>query len=278
MFRDPYSERQGLYRFLSGSTLFIGIAVVLAVIAAVELTFLFRAPGANNQGADPEAVAAGENYTGEYEAEPQRGPDTGKTPPPGMQGGDWRLVLVNESHPLPEEYDVRLVSLRNGLQVDERISDPLIRMLEAAKAEGLTPIVSSAYRSIGRQRELFDDKVARLRAEGMDEALAKAEAGKEVAFPGASEHHLGLAVDIVSYRNQRLDETQEGTQENQWLRGHCQEYGFILRYPPEKSDITGVIYESWHFRYVGVEAAGEIMAHGLCLEEYLDTLNQAGRD
>ena len=90
-----------------------------------------------------------------------------------------------------------------------------------------------------------------------------------VARPGTSEHQTGLAVDIVDTSYQILDEGQENTPVQQWLMAHCAEYGFILRYPTDKSEITGVGYEPWHYRYVGVEAAREIMANGLCLEEYL---------
>ena len=94
-----------------------------------------------------------------------------------------------------------------------------------------------------------------------------------MARPDTSEHQLGLAADIVSAGNQILDESQEQTPEQQWLLSHCQEYGFILRYPSGKTELTGVSYEPWHYRYVGVEAAGEIMEQGLCLEEYLEGLS-----
>ena len=96
------------------------------------------------------------------------------------------------------------------------------------------------------------------------------EAAKTVALPGTSEHQLGLAVDIVDRSNQNLDRTQETTAVQQWLMAHSWEYGFILRYPDEKSETTGIIYEPWHYRYVGKEAAEEIYRQGVCLEEYLD--------
>ncbi len=105
----------------------------------------------------------------------------------------------------------------------------------------------------------------------MTESRAKEEAFHTVAKPGTSEHHLGLAVDIVDGNHQLLDETQEHTAVQQWLMDNSWKYGFILRYPTGKSEITGIIYEPWHYRYVGVKAAGEIHRNGLCLEEYLDT-------
>ena len=103
----------------------------------------------------------------------------------------------------------------------------------------------------------------------MDQARAEQEAARWVARPGASEHQAGLAVDIVDISYQLLDEAQEDTPVQQWLMAHCADYGFILRYPTDKSALTGVAYEPWHYRYVGAEAARAIMDGGLCLEEYL---------
>ena len=120
------------------------------------------------------------------------------------------------------------------------------------------------------QEKLFQNKVSRLIAQGYSEADATVEAGKSVAVPGTSEHQLGLAVDIVDINNQHLDESQESTAVQKWLMEHCWEYGFILRYPNDKSEITGIIYEPWHYRYVGHEDAEQIHSLGVCLEEYLE--------
>ena len=107
---------------------------------------------------------------------------------------------------------------------------------------------------------------------GYSQEAAEEKAGTIVAFPGTSEHHLGLAVDLVSSEHVKLDQDAEKTKGYQWLVKNCHEYGFILRYPNNASDITGIIYEPWHFRYVGVEAATEIMEKGITLEEYLSGL------
>ena len=107
-------------------------------------------------------------------------------------------------------------------------------------------------------------------AKGYSQSGAEREAAKVVAYPGTSEHHLGLAVDLVSDEHVALDEGAERTKGYQWLVSHCQKYGFILRYPNGATDITGIIYEPWHFRYVGKEAAEEIMERGITLEEYLE--------
>lgn len=182
---------------------------------------------------------------------------------------DWMLMLVNGENPLPDNYSPNLKKLNNGLEFDERAIDQLNAMLSAAKSQGLSPIVCSAYRSIERQKILFNNQVYKYMAEGFGQEQAEIEARKYVAYPRTSEHNLGLAVDIVSINYQMLDEKQANTPETKWLIEHCSEYGFILRYPKDKIHTTGVAYEPWHFRYVGVQAAQEIMKDSITLEEYL---------
>ena len=182
----------------------------------------------------------------------------------------WNLTLVNADHPLEEGFTVTTSTLSNGLEVDSRMYDALMDMLTACQAEGLEPLVCSAYRSVEKQTQLFQNKIDSYLADGLSYDEAYAATAVEIAVPGTSEHSLGLAVDICALSYQLLDESQEDTAEQQWLMAHCQEYGFILRYPEDKSDLTGIIYEPWHYRYVGVETATEIMAQGICLEEYLE--------
>ena len=181
----------------------------------------------------------------------------------------WNLVLVNPWNYIPEDYSFTLKELSNGHAVDERCYQALLDMLDACQAEGLSPLICSSYRSQAKQESLYQNKVDRLVAQGMSREEATVEAGKTVAVPGTSEHQLGLAVDIVDVNNQNLDTSQEDTAVQQWLMVHSWEYGFILRYPNEKSEITGIIYEPWHYRYVGKDAAKEIYEAGVCLEEYL---------
>ena len=182
---------------------------------------------------------------------------------------DWRLLLVNPWNALPEDYEVELATLSNGLQVDARIYDDLSDMLTDCRAAGLSPIVCSAYRTEATQTRLYNNKVARVRASGVPEDQVEAEAARWVAKSGTSEHQTGLALDIVAASYQILDEKQEDTAEQQWLMENSWKYGFILRYPSEKSDVTGIGYEPWHYRYVGKAAAAEIHRTGVCLEEYL---------
>ncbi|MBQ9166338.1 MAG: M15 family metallopeptidase [Oscillospiraceae bacterium] len=184
-------------------------------------------------------------------------------------GEEWNLMLVNPWNPLPEDFSVDLTDIGSGHCVDTRCYSALQEMLDDCRAAGLSPVICSSYRSQERQQELFDNKVDRLMPEGYSYEDARTEAATVVALPGTSEHQLGLAVDIVDVNNQRLDQSQEDTPVQQWLMENSWRYGFILRYPTGKSDITGVIYEPWHYRYVGREAAEEIYSSGVCLEEYL---------
>ena len=129
--------------------------------------------------------------------------------------------------------------------------------------------ICSSYRTQAKQTYLYNNKITRLRNAGYSKAAALEEAGRWVARPGTSEHQLGLALDIVSSSYQALTKKQEKTAEQKWLMEHCWEYGFILRYPSDKSEITGIGYEPWHYRYVGREVALDVRESGLCFEEYL---------
>ncbi len=183
---------------------------------------------------------------------------------------DWRLTLVNEDNPLLEDFEPETAEADGGYLFDIRAVEPLRALLQAGREAGLDLVVTSGWRSWAYQEQLFEDKVARVMAEtGLERAEAEELAADEVARPGTSEHQLGLAVDIISNAHPDLDEGWAETEEAVWLKEHCAEYGFILRYPPDKSDITGIVWEPWHFRYVGKEAAVYIMENDLCLEEYL---------
>ena len=197
-----------------------------------------------------------------------REPDSAASPE------DWNLILVNWEHLLPEDFSVpELTRLANGHAIDSRAYPDLQRMMDGARAAGLRPTICSSYRTREKQTQLFENKVQTLLAEGYGQEEAETQAAMWVARPGTSEHQAGLAVDIVDKSYQLLDQGQEDTAVQKWLMHHCAEYGFILRYPAEKSALTGVNYEPWHYRYVGAEAAGEIMERGICLEEYLSELS-----
>lgn len=176
---------------------------------------------------------------------------------------DWRLVLVNRNNPLPESFEITLKELRNSQFVDERIYPELQQMFDDARAAGYSPLINESFRSHERQQEIMDSHIANYEASGYSHDDAVTAAETEVAIPGTSEHELGLALDITTEGD--IDPTGLWY----WLKENSWKYGFILRYPEEKTDITGITYEPWHFRYVGKEAAKAIYDSGVCLEEYL---------
>lgn len=182
----------------------------------------------------------------------------------------WYLMLVNQSHPMEDGYVPELANIDDAHQVDARVLEPLQNMLKAASDEGYSLYVCSAYRSVDRQKELFNESMIDYVNQGMTYYEAAIETAKSIAWPGESEHATGLAMDIVSSDYAGLDEKQGETDDQKWLMEHCYEYGFILRYPKDKSEDTGIIYEPWHYRYVGVEAALAIRDQGVTLEEYLN--------
>lgn len=175
----------------------------------------------------------------------------------------WNLMLVNSRYRIPDDYSVELIRLSNGEQVDSRIYPDLQEMFDDARGAGYSLFVRAGYRSEEDQEDLMEDKIEAYRQEGYSQREAEHEAEKWVAKPGTSEHELGLAVDI------NAEGQTDGNRLYQWLAEHSWKYGFILRYPAEKEEITGIDYEPWHFRYVGKQAAKEMYEQDLCLEEYV---------
>lgn len=181
---------------------------------------------------------------------------------------DWKLILVNKQHPIPDDYEFNLGTISGSMQCDERVISPLFDMLKAARADGVNLIVCSPYRDLGRQTMLFGNKVDRYMGGGMSYMDAYNLASQAVTVPGSSEHQIGLAIDIITDGYSSLDEGFGETAAGKWLADNSAKYGFILRYPSGKEEITSIEYEPWHFRYVGVDAAGVITDNGLCLEEF----------
>lgn len=185
-------------------------------------------------------------------------------------GKDWQLTLVNPWNTLHTSYQVQTAEIDSrfgaGKLFDARAVDDLNAMCEAAFKDGVSLTVISAHRTYDYQKMLYDNEVAEYKAynPGCSEDEALKGAATEVARPGTSEHNLGLAVDFNS-----VEQSFEQTDAFKWLNEHCTEYGFILRYSTATQDITGVIYEPWHYRYVGKENAKKIKKSGLTLEEYV---------
>lgn len=178
------------------------------------------------------------------------------------------LILVNPWNPIPEGYTPVLRMVDESHAMDERCADALLQMINDCREAGMHPYICSAYRTQEYQQGLFDNKVLRVILSGVDAEEAPAVAARSVAVPGTSEHQLGLAVDIIDEFYTNLDQGQEGTDTQQWLMENCWRYGFILRYPNGTTEKTGIIYEPWHYRYVG-EFAEEIHKSGLVFEDYI---------
>ena len=187
---------------------------------------------------------------------------------------DWELLLVNKNHKVPQGYTVELEEVENVHQVDKRIAESLKQMLSDARKEGLSPIICSSYRTNAKQQKLYNNKVREYKRWGCSSEEAEELASYWVAIPGTGEHETGLAVDIVSENYQILDEKQEQTDVQRWLIDNSYKYGFTLRYPTDKKDITMINYEPWHYRYVGVDNATYMKEHDMCLEEYIEYLKQ----
>lgn len=182
--------------------------------------------------------------------------------------GDWKLIVVNKNNPIPDNYDIELTTLSNGVQVDSRIYPDLQRMFDDMRNQGIYPVVGEGYRTHEQQEKMMQDKIDAFRSEGYSKKEAKRLAKDWVAVPGTSEHELGIALDI----NAATDSSTTHEEVYQWLYDNAYLYGFILRYPEGREDITGIDYEPWHYRYVGKEAARQIYEGGLTLEEYKNTI------
>ena len=194
-----------------------------------------------------------------------------------FRSDDWRLVLVNKQHPIPDDYELKLGSIktsRGSMKCDRRIIADLEKMIEDARKDGINLVICSPYRPSTRQKYLFNKKVKVYVKSGnsyMDSYYLSAQA---VNIPGSSEHEIGLALDIVSDRYSGLNEGFADTDAGKWLAKHCMEYGFVLRYPKGKESITGIEYEPWHFRYVGKEAAEYMSSENICLEEFKEQIRE----
>ena len=184
------------------------------------------------------------------------------------------ILLVNPWNAIPDDYEVELVTYSGRHKVAVACYDALKQMIADCKSAGYTAIVCSAYRTHEYQTMLYERQVQKQMDKGLSREEAEIVAATISAFPGTSEHQLGLAVDLVDINYQLLNEKQEDTEAQKWLMANSWRYGFILRYPNEKSEITGIIYEPWHYRYVGVELATELFERGICLEEYLEELTK----
>ncbi len=180
---------------------------------------------------------------------------------------EWNLILVNQDNYIPDNYVIELTELSNGECIDSRIYPFLQDMFDHAREEGIYPIVRAGFRTHQVQSELLEKKIEAYKTEGYSDREAYNLAKEVVALPDTSEHQLGLAVDINADKSQSTNE-----EVYEWLAQNAHNFGFILRYPPDKKEITGTMYEPWHYRYVGKEVATKIHEQKICLEQYLQML------
>ena len=189
---------------------------------------------------------------------------------------DPLMVLVNHTSKMPDDYTFDTKECGSATAVNKTLQtaacDAFLEMQKAAAADGVTVWMQSGYRSVKYQTSLYERKTKYYLDKGYDNATAKEKAAAVVNPPGYSEHNCGLAADLNSPEHTGLDEGFEKTTAFRWLCEHAGDYGFILRYPKDAEDKTEIIYEPWHWRYVGVENAAKINASGLCFEEYIETL------
>ena len=276
------------------------ISVVVVICIAVILAIIFWNPDKSGEGGDsslssevsvssidssteseesvsseesvPSEVTSSESETSESSSSSSSASSSSKpsssSVPVTELGGDWKLILANPTHKLPDDFSIEEAPIQ-GYTMDARAVGPAKEMIAAAKADGIDLLVCSAYRPISSQQNLFDRKVQEYLNQGYSQSEAEKIAATIVAIPGTSEHQTGLALDIVTPSYQSLDDGYADTAAAKWLKANAADYGFILRFPKDKEDITKIIFEPWHYRYVGVDAAKEIMSKGITLEEYL---------
>lgn len=196
--------------------------------------------------------------------------------PVEVEWTDWNLILVNPWEALPESFEPQLITVDNEQQINSRIVDAWESWKEAASTEGHRLFFVSGYRGIELQAFYFDNTYASYINQGFSKEEALSKTKEYLTEPGHSEHHTGLALDIVDEEwntaGRGLEEAYETQQSQQWLVATMADYGFILRYPLGKEEITGIQYEPWHFRYVGEESAQFMVDNQLVLEEYIDLL------
>lgn len=261
--------------------LFLG-AVSAVLIAAIALTvFIVSSIASDNKDNNSQ----NDSNTSQNESENQSSetPSKDEKAPEYVTLGDFtadknyeRLILVNIKNPLPEDYDYtgNLMTFpesykwgsKEYLKIDKDMWPYLKAMMDAARADGIEIGITSPFRDYSTQKNLFDNKVQSLMQSGLSREAAENETATKIALPGTSEHHTGLAVDFNG-----TSTSFENTATFRWLKENAENYGFIMRYAKDKMDITGgIIYEPWHWRFVGINAAKEINQKGYCLEEYLE--------
>lgn len=259
--RRVYRENRKKGVIILKGTKYLFIATVILFIVTFALT---RLTEPKEIQAEPEETTVSTVY---IEPEPEVKVDI---------DNEWAMFLVNNQNPLPDNYDsiidtTLVYTSWREYYMDSRMADYMKRMIEDAAADGINLEIVSAYRTIEYQQQNFDNSYQQRLDSGMTEEEAYADTAREVALPGKSEHNAGLSADIMSNEYTSMDDDGfKDTEAFAWLSEHAADYGFILRYPENKYEYTNIIFEPWHYRFVGVYYAHEIKESGLCMEEYFE--------
>lgn len=242
----------------------IGIIIILSVTIFVSYKFI-------NSNKNEEEIGI-EEITEIYNATKKEDDVLEAVLEPKNKIDDWRLILVNSKNPLPEDFTEPELVYVEEKQFDKRAAGELQEMMKEMKKDGITNIwIQSTYRSIEYQKQLYDNKINEYLSNGATKEQAEALTIEYINRPGESEHNLGLAVDFNN-----VDDDFEHTRAYNWLSINAKDYGFIMRYPEEKAEITGIAYEPWHWRYVGKEHSYKMEDLDMCLEEYIEYLENGG--
>lgn len=269
---------------------FLTAAVVVLLVACVVLTVLWRsavkkAGSTTTASIEGSSVAAAQGEASSLQSGSSQGSSKGSAAGSSSENAvaaasqlsQWNLKLVNRQNLLENNTNIQTAKIEArfardvGMAYDARAVSYLNAMCTAAEKDGVSLLVISSFRLHSRQVTLFENQLKKVKAENpqLSEQAATDKAATVVAYPGSSEHELGLAVDFNS-----VEETFENTKQFSWLQSHAAEYGFVMRYPKSKQSLTGVIYEPWHYRYVGKDHAAKMNQLGYCLEEYVSYLQQ----
>ena len=270
--RSESSAARGKQKKQQGN-LIITIGIVAVVAAVAVALFLLMTIGRNREDKPADTSSSSIASQGTVSATTS---GTAQGLPAGSvsaitQLDDPLLVLVNQYNKMPDDYDHTLIEV-HGTTMDQRIQKPFEDMYNAAAADGAILWISSCYRTAEKQEELFEREIQTNLSSGMSSSEATSAAKIAVARGGYSEHNTGLAIDLNGVSPDFLE-----TDAGKWMAEHAEEYGFVLRFPKDKEAETGIMYEPWHYRYVGKEHALKMKELGMCLEEYIDYLKQTAQ-
>ena len=244
------------------------IAIVILIIIIVITLIVKKSKNKTTVETTTNQVEQTTSEQEENKVEEEQVNEQAQEQQPEKEITDWRLTLANYENLLPENFTVKVENIDKTRQFDARAIGELNDMMNQMKKDGITNIwVQSAYRSVARQKELYDASVKKYLQEGKTQEEAETLTNEYINKPGSSDHNLGLAVDF-----NKVDNGFEKLDGFKWLQKNAENYGFILRYPKDKEDITKISYESWHWRYVGVENAKKMNELNMCLEEYIQYL------